>query len=328
MAELTIAISVYNVDKYLDVCLDSIINQSFKDIEILCVEDCSTDNSLAILEQYAKLDNRVRIIRNKKNSGFGYTHNIAIENCCSEYIMFVDSDDFLSPFMAETLLKNIKKYQSDFVYGNCYQFDDKVMSCQEWRLMPDKTFKQIVGGEVFNAQTTPALLPFNMFVMTWSKMFKTSFIKNIRFSDLPINGDEPFFFECFLRAQKISYELIPLYYYRVNRAGSLMHSNEKYLLDFEVQNQIRQMFEKYGAFEKYKEYILIYRIFHLIHKSINYRGKIKKQMFEMLKKDFSSIDLKQYDLNILRNNQWFLEMQKILNMSFEDFDILSKGGQA
>lgn len=326
MAELTVAIAVYNAEQDLDVCLNSVINQTFKDIEILCVDDCSTDNSSVILSRYAMFDERIKVIRLEKNSGLANVRNVSVQNATSPYIMFVDSDDFISLFMADIMLKNIKKHQSDFVYGNCQMVDYKTMNVKEWRLMSDLEFQKTVGNSFFDAIHTPAFLPFYMHVMTWSKLFKTDFIKNIPFLNLPISEDEPFFYECFLRADKISYELNSLYYYRINRTGSIINTNEKFLHCFEVMNQNQKVFEKLGVFEKYKEYFLFYKLSRLIYRTSQTKGKIKQQMFEMLKAEISNTDLSSYDLNVLRKNPLFFEMQNILNMSFKDFDTLYQGG--
>ena len=326
MPKLTISIAVYNAEKYLDVCLNSVINQSVKDLEILCVEDCSTDNSLDILERYALFDSRIKIIKQSKNSGLSAARNVAIQNASSPYIMFVDADDFISPFMAEVLLNNITTHQSDFVYGNCQIFDNKTMNTRDWRLISDTDFKKIVVADVFNAQSAPAFLPFYMHVMTWSKLFKTDFIKDISFLPIPISEDEPFFFECFLKATRISYELNSLYYYRFNRQGSLISSNDKLLFSFEAQHQNQKVFEKFGVFEKYKEHFLLHKFSRLIYRTSQTTGTIKQKMFEMLKNEIKTTDLTSYNLDILRKHPVFFQMQNISNMNFDDFDVLYQGG--
>ncbi len=92
MPKVSIIVPVYNVEKYLSTCLDSLINQTLKDIEIICINDGSTDNSLNILNEYAQKDTRIIVI-NKENSGPGSCRNLGIEKATGEYIQFVDSDD-------------------------------------------------------------------------------------------------------------------------------------------------------------------------------------------------------------------------------------------
>ena len=95
MPKISVIVPVYNVEKYLKECLDSIINQTFKDIEIICVNNGSTDSSCEILNEYAKNDNRIKII-NSENIGVGNARNLGLQAVTGEYISFVDSDDFLN----------------------------------------------------------------------------------------------------------------------------------------------------------------------------------------------------------------------------------------
>lgn len=91
---ISIIVPVYNTEQYLSKCLDSLINQTYKNIEIICVNDGSTDNSADILNEYDKKDKRVRMI-SQKNCGLSATRNTGLKNCCGEYVMFLDSDDWI-----------------------------------------------------------------------------------------------------------------------------------------------------------------------------------------------------------------------------------------
>ena len=121
--KISVIIPVYNVEKYLSECLDSIINQTLREIEVICVNDGSTDSSLSILKEYSSKDNRVKII-DKKNEGQGYARKVGLDIAKGEYILFCDSDDkYSSNNVFENLYKAIKKNNSDlmcfsFEYGN------------------------------------------------------------------------------------------------------------------------------------------------------------------------------------------------------------------
>jgi len=110
MAKISVIIPIYNVENYLEACLSSIVNQTFKDIEIICINDGSTDKSKNILNRYAKKDNRVIMI-NKKNEGLSIARNIGIDKATGEYIMFVDSDDTLEKECVEEVLKHTSNTQ-------------------------------------------------------------------------------------------------------------------------------------------------------------------------------------------------------------------------
>ena len=103
--KISVIIPVYNVEKYLSECLDSIVNQTLKEIEIICVNDGSTDNSLSILKEYAFKDNRIKII-NKENEGQGYARKVGLDSATGKYILFCDSDDYYAELTAFEKLYN------------------------------------------------------------------------------------------------------------------------------------------------------------------------------------------------------------------------------
>ena len=106
---ISVIIPVYNVEKYLSQCLDSVINQTYKNLEIICVDDSSTDNSLEILKEYAQKDTRIKIIKNEKNLGLGLTRNEGVKVAKGEYIHFLDSDDWMNLNAYEKLFDTVKK---------------------------------------------------------------------------------------------------------------------------------------------------------------------------------------------------------------------------
>ena len=118
---ISIIIPVYSAEKYLRQCLDSIINQTFKDFECICVNDGSTDKSLSILQEYANKDNRIKII-SQKNIGVAKSRNNGLSVAMGEYILFVDSDDFIDSKFCEVLYTDALKYKSDLVFGGIYTY--------------------------------------------------------------------------------------------------------------------------------------------------------------------------------------------------------------
>ncbi|MEG0878933.1 MAG: glycosyltransferase family A protein, partial [Oscillospiraceae bacterium] len=111
---------VYNVEKYLGWCINSILKQTYRDIELILVDDGSTDNSLQICQNYERLDTRVKVI-SVKNNGVSNARNIGVKSATGEYIQFVDSDDLISPEMTETLLKSTQKYNKNLVICSMLQ---------------------------------------------------------------------------------------------------------------------------------------------------------------------------------------------------------------
>ena len=124
MFKISVIIPVYNVENYLSECLDSIINQSLNDIEIICINDGSTDNSLKILQDYEKRDNRIRVI-NQKNSGLGATRNVGLSLSEGKYVYFMDSDDYLELSTLEELYHLAETNSLDIVLFKLINFYDE-----------------------------------------------------------------------------------------------------------------------------------------------------------------------------------------------------------
>ena len=117
MTKISIIVPVYNVEKYLDKCLNSLVNQTLKDIEIICVDDGSVDKSLEIIEKYAKIDQRIKVI-SKNNSGVSDTRNIGMQNATGEYIGFIDSDDWIDLDFYEKLYNSAVKHDCDIAVAD------------------------------------------------------------------------------------------------------------------------------------------------------------------------------------------------------------------
>ena len=113
--KLSVIVPVYNTEKYLERCIDSIVNQTFKNVEILLINDGSTDNSIEICRRYEKNDERIKLI-NKQNSGVSETRNIGIENATGEFITFVDSDDEIALNMYEQMIGAANEKDADIVF--------------------------------------------------------------------------------------------------------------------------------------------------------------------------------------------------------------------
>lgn len=117
MTKISAILPVYNVEQYIKDCLDSIINQTMDDIEIICVNDGSLDNSLQVLEEYAQKDARIKII-SQENQGQGIARNNGLKIANGEYITFIDPDDWVDVDMFEKMYNSAKKFDSDFVFCN------------------------------------------------------------------------------------------------------------------------------------------------------------------------------------------------------------------
>ncbi len=225
---ISIIIPVYNVGKYLGKCLDSVINQTYHNIEIICVNDGSTDNSYDILLEYAKKDNRIKVI-NQKNAGLSGARNTGISHANGEYIMFLDSDDWLSAEMCEVMYNGLKKYRTDICMC-CYEKDFGSHSCiaelfEQDIVLKGKDFKEkfyrrlfgLKGRELKNPQDC------DLYVAAWMQLIKAGLITENIFVDTKKIGTEDLWFQiqAYKNADSLAYINKPMYHYRRDNTDSL-----------------------------------------------------------------------------------------------------------
>lgn len=232
MKKVSIIIPVYNAEKYLDNCLNSVVNQTLSSIEIIIVNDGSNDASLSICEKYAIRDNRINII-NKKNEGVSIARNTGIEFATGEYIMFVDSDDWIDLNMCEVMVNEIISKDADIVFCNhIKEYNDKSKR-EEF-----DSKREFIGN---NAVKSDIILPLieeddgdihhkrASFRSPWGKLFKRSIImnNNIRFNkNLIIGEDFIFDLEYLKYCSRVSMDERNLYHYRINEDSVLVRYKE------------------------------------------------------------------------------------------------------
>ena len=221
MKKVSVIVPVYNVEQYLGRCLNSLINQTLKDIEIIIVNDGSTDNSQVIIDNYKNKYSEIIKVYNIKNVGAAKARNYALKYVTGEYIGFVDSDDYISEEMYEKLYNEAKIKEADIVCCNYYRVIDE-------QKFNKKTFgnEKILKEELFDKNIYEANLLFDEVPYLWNKIFKTEIIKNnnIEFSeDLRIYEDLLFTYQAFQKANKVSGIDDAMYFYMVSRQESLTH---------------------------------------------------------------------------------------------------------
>lgn len=226
---ISIIIPVYNVSAYLRQCLESVINQTYPHLEIIVVNDGSTDNSLRICEEYALKDNRIRFI-NQENKGLSGARNTGIDDATGDYILFIDSDDWIHLDTCQLLIDNVEKTNTDVVlFSYIKEFSN--YSEEKFILDGDLIFNEQESGKIhrriIGLYEEELAHPENAdtMVTAWGKLYKTEIIKNnkIYFTDCKLIGTEDMLFNtyCFKYVQSISNLHRCLYHYRKNNQNSL-----------------------------------------------------------------------------------------------------------
>ncbi len=214
--KISVIIPVYKVEAYLPECLDSVVKQSYRDMEIILVEDASPDGCGAICDSYAERDGRVRVIHREKNGGLAAARNAGIELAAGAYLFFADSDDWLAEDTLERLYQGMKKYGADCSVGICVTVSER-----------DNGKRDIQHCGQSGDQCKTALEAMEQVLLTCSsacnRLYRREMLGDLRFPQGRINEDEPFVLQMYRRMEKIVFLDCETYFYR-KRSDSITTS--------------------------------------------------------------------------------------------------------
>ena len=323
MPKVSILVPIYNMSKLLKKCLDSCINQTLRDIEIICLNDGSTDNSLDIVREYAKNDSRIVII-DKPNSGYGNSMNIGLKKATGEYIGIVESDDFVRLDMFEELYDKAKENNLDFIKADYTRFIGEGKTYEEFYTALDIQNKYY--NQVLNPQENLEL--FELVMSSWAGIYKREFIinNNILHNETPGASfqDTGFWFQVFALAHRVMFLNKPFYMYKADNTTSSRRNKEKVFCIFEEykfienflnKNNLRDKLIKVFNYRKFRTYMNDY-----IRIAPEFRKLFLERMREELVAAFNSneIDLSMFskkelkDFNLMKNHKWLFYIQREL----------------
>ena len=293
MDKISIVVAVYNAEKTLKKCVDSLLNQTYNNIEIILVNDCSKDNSLDICNEYSKANDNVKVISNDRNSGVSDTRNNGIDNSTGEYICFVDSDDYVESNYIEVLYYYYQKYNTVPICGFVYHDEYNHAKPVKYSWSGDEGLVSL--GEAFRLKSELYL------TALWNKLFDRKLIvdRNIRFdTNVSVGEDLRFSVEYFDKnnISEVSVLKSPLYHYMKLSDNSLMSNfvdnfdREKYSL-----NLIKNLAIKYNKsvdveYKKAIEQVKTSMIYLIMRdKNLSHNNRITK-----IKKIDSSFNYNKY----------------------------------
>ena len=280
--KISVIVPIYNVEKYLSQCIDSIINQTYKNLEIILVNDGSPDKCGAICDEYSNKDERIKVIH-KKNGGLSDARNAGLDIATGDFISFVDSDDWIDIDTYEIMMNNIIKYNADIAVSNInYVYDEKSK--------PKYNEENI---HIFNREEAMNELIHDGLVqaVVWNKIYKKELLYNMKFKVGKLNEDEFFTYKICARAEKIVYIPNTLYQYR-QRENSIMSTYSLKRLDsvealYERLNFIKNEFPTLYNDEKY-----------ILCNSCIYNYQMILKNYEIDKENLGRNKLKQYRKSI------------------------------
>ena len=306
--KISVIIPVYNVEEYIEQCVESVVNQTLKEIEIIIVNDGTLDNSMKKIERF--LSNKRITIINKENGGLSSARNCGLKIAKGEYIVFVDSDDFIDEMMLEKLYENSEN--KDIVISNVIEYNN-------------------VTGEKKQREIKNEIKKYNKGSYFWkysgfevcNKIYKRSFLmeNNIKFIEGIVLEDVPFNFYSLFLTNKVKYVDKAYYYYRIKRENIILNTlnNEKILNAYNKINIKLHNFSEIdlnGAFSKLRVYI--WKIYYISQEKKSKKEKLELTIItefeERLKKNYKSLSLIEKeilkeDLRTILHNRMFWEIK-------------------
>lgn len=320
MALVSIIVPVYNAEEYLEESLNSIINQTLTDVEIILVDDGSTDKSLAILRKYASMDPRIKILH-EENKGAGAARNYGMNHAIGEYLLFLDCDDIIEKNMIEEMWRISETNNLDVLVCRSDQFNcitHKVDSCP-WTirndLLPEK--------KVFSSSDIKKGF-FDIFIWwPWDKLFRKNLVDklHLQFQELRTTNDLFFVSTAVLAALRVSYTNEILIHHRVDDVKSLSNTREKSWNNFLFALDALEKFLKAkGLYKQFKQdfinYVLSFSLWHLE----TLRGNSIGLLYNALRnKWYLKFGVLSEDKGYFYNEEHYDKLQNIINLDLEQY---------
>lgn len=249
MPKVSIIVPTYNVQEYVRECMDSLLRQTLQDIEIICVNDGSTDGSGEILESYARQDSRIKVL-NKENTGYGASMNLGIREASGEYIGIVEPDDFVEPEMYEELYQKAEAFQLDWVKGNFQVFTGSGEGRRSSVVRVNLRGADGIYYKILHPQKYPELIVYDDF--HWKGIYRKAFLEknHIVFNETPgaAYQDNGFKYQTICMSEKVMYIDKAYYWYRRDNPSAstysmkgleLMYGEYQFIKDFMDRNPER-----------------------------------------------------------------------------------------
>lgn len=321
MIKVSVIVPAYNTEKYLKKCLDSLVNQTLNDIEIIVINDCSTDKTKDILKNYKEKYKNIKVINNKTNKGIGYNRNLGIKKAKGEFISFIDSDDYVDITMYEKMYNKAKRDKLDLVicnfYNNLEHEDGSIQKIIPKNLIPyfDNTTLKDKPDLLLKVELAP-----------WNKLYKKELLDGVWFPEDLKYEDAIVVIKSLNRAKKIGMVDDMLNYYLIRDKGETGTMNEKVFDILTVSKMIVEELKSANYYDEIKnevEAMTIRNLFRYTLQQKNQKDKVVANkfiddVFNFLNSEFPNWKKNKYfrKRNVLKR---IIESSKILTKTYIKF---------
>lgn len=285
--KVSIIVPVYNTEKYLRRCLDSLVNQTLKDIEIIIIDDKSPDNSILIIKEYENKYDNIKVIHNKTNKGIGYNRNLGIKKASGKYIMFIDSDDYVDITLCEKLYNKAINEKLDLVLCNYH----KMLEKEDGMLGEIKADFVISDFKNTSFSKSPNLL-LEVNLAPWNKLYKKELLNDNLFPiDLKYE-DAIVVVKSLIKANKIGIVNEKLNYYLVRNKSETTVMDKRVFDILKITEMIVDEFKKTSYYEDIKIYVESWCTRNLFRYTIQQKKqKDKKLAYKFIDEVYSFLNL-------------------------------------
>ena len=282
--KISVILTVYNTEKYLSECLESILHQSLTNFELICINDASTDNSLTILSEYTEKDFRICVYDMPENKGVSYCRNFGFSKAQGEYVIFLDSDDYFKLTMFQEMYELAKQDDADIAICNSMKYDDVL---DEMLFMEDSLrVDYLTKKEGFNYTTCPNYILNFCKGWAWDKLYKKEFLEenHLQFPALSNTEDAVFVYSSLVLAERISIIDSVFVVHRIRRKDSISNRHDSNFYEFiKAMGLLREFLEKENLFQAVsKSYAnLVVNLGLWYFNTLKDKGN-RKEMYEIL----------------------------------------------
>ncbi len=314
---VSVIIPVYNAQEHLEQCIRSVMNQTLREIEIICVDDGSQDDSLDVLNKLALKDSRIMVIT-QENAGAGAARNRGMEAASGKYLSFLDADDFFESNMLEMAYRKALEYRAQVLVFGADFYDDQLKrylpcsySIREEMLPADRPFAAVqVKRDLFKTVVGWA----------WDKLFETAYIRacGLRFQEQRTTNDAYFVFMAYARAERIATEPQVLAHQRRHAGGTLSVTREKsWMCFYEALLAMRKTLITWGLYERFEQDYINYALHFALWNLNTLRGPTQRMLYEQLRSEwFAELGIVGYERAGFYHKGEYAQYEQIMRRAY------------